>query len=200
LGVIVVGTSNLTKSFLILSRGMIWIVNWFIGHFNPACVTFYSSLLHTHTGVHNHRLHCRYLVAASNVPLPVSSRTDRRSVGHSLKFLLLSESWGFVDEGVFSDERAGLSFTIATDLASAIFLGSESHGTHDHILLSNSRLPQLGGPGPCIYIPQDQGGPVILPGTGFPFRRLLRLVGLQWMYYSTDCKSVGRSNCYRSWL
>jgi hypothetical protein len=30
------------------------------------------------------------------------------------------------------------------------------------------RLPQPGGPDPCIYIPQEQGsgGPVIPPGTG----------------------------------
>jgi hypothetical protein len=41
----------------------------------------------------------------------------------------------------------------------------------------SSRLPQLGGPGPRIYIPQEQGGPVLTPGTGFPFRRLLRLAG-----------------------
>jgi hypothetical protein len=26
-------------------------------------------------------------------------------------------------------------------------------------------------PGPRIYIPQEEGGPVIPPGTGFPFRR-----------------------------
>jgi hypothetical protein len=67
----------------------------------------------------------------------------------------------------------GLSFTIAVVLASAIILGSESRGTHDHILLSHIRLPQPGGPRPLIYIPQDQGGPVIDPGTGFPFRRHL---------------------------
>jgi hypothetical protein len=47
----------------------------------------------------------------------------------------------------------------------------------------NSRLPQPGGPGPWIYIPQEQGDPVIPPpDTGFPFRRLLRLVGLRWKY------------------
>jgi hypothetical protein len=38
------------------------------------------------------------------------------------------------------------------------------------------------GPGSRIYIPLKQGGPVIAPGTGFPLRRLLWLVGLQWMY------------------
>jgi hypothetical protein len=31
------------------------------------------------------------------------------------------------------------------------------------------RLPQPGGPGLRIYIPQEQGGPGIPPGTGFPF-------------------------------
>jgi hypothetical protein len=39
-----------------------------------------------------------------------------------------------------------------------------------------------GGPGLRIYIPQEQGEPVIPPGTGFPFRRLLLLAGLRWRY------------------
>jgi hypothetical protein len=60
--------------------------------------------------------------------------------------------------------------------------GLESHRTHDHILLSHLRLPQPGGPGPRIYIPQEQGSPVIPPGTVFSFRRLLRLAGLRWRY------------------
>jgi hypothetical protein len=41
-------------------------------------------------------------------------------------------------------------------LASAVILGSETLGTHDHILLSQIRV--------------------------FPFRRLLRLAGLRWRY------------------
>jgi hypothetical protein len=68
-------------------------------------------------------------------------------------------------------------------LASAAPLGSESRGTQDHILLNQFlRLPQPGGPGPRIYIPQEQVGPDISPGTGFPIRRLLRLTGLRWRY------------------
>jgi hypothetical protein len=39
--------------------------------------------------------------------------------------------------------------------------------------------PQPGGPGSRIYIPQEQGGPVIPQGTLFPFHRLLRLAGLR---------------------
>jgi hypothetical protein len=34
---------------------------------------------------------------------------------------------------------------------------------------------------PYLY-PQEEGGPVIPPGTGFPFRRLLLLAGLRWRY------------------
>jgi hypothetical protein len=67
--------------------------------------------------------------------------------------------------------------------ARAVPFGSESCGTEDHILLSQFlRLPQPGGPGPRTYTPQEQGGPVITPGTEFPFRRLLRLAGLRWRY------------------
>jgi hypothetical protein len=54
----------------------------------------------------------------------------------------------------------------------------QSHRTQNHILLSRFlRLPQPGRPGTRIYIPQEQGGPVTPPGTGFPSRRLLRLAG-----------------------
>jgi hypothetical protein len=53
-------------------------------------------------------------------------------------------------------------------LARAVVLGSKSRGPHDRILQSHLRLPQLGGPGPCIYIPQEQGGEIIPLGTGFP--------------------------------
>jgi hypothetical protein len=67
-----------------------------------------------------------------------------------------------------------MSFTIAA--------GSCQHSNYQvqvlresrpDINVSDSRLPQLGGPGPCIYITQEQCGPVITPGTGFPFHCLL---------------------------
>jgi hypothetical protein len=59
---------------------------------------------------------------------------------------------------------------------------SESHSTRNHTLLSHLRLPQSGGPGSRIYILQEQGGPVIPPGIGFPLRCLLRLAGVRWRY------------------
>jgi hypothetical protein len=68
--------------------------------------------------------------------------------------------------------------------ARAITLGSKSRKTHYHILPSHLRLLQPGGPGPLIYIPQEQSGPVIPPGKGFHFRRLSRFAGLQWRYYN----------------
>jgi hypothetical protein len=43
-------------------------------------------------------------------------------------------------------------------------------------------LPQPGGPGPRIYIPQEQGDPVIPPGTGFPFVASYDSQGLRWKY------------------
>jgi hypothetical protein len=65
---------------------------------------------------------------------------------------------------------------------SAITHWSESCRTHNYTLLSRLRLPHLGGPGPRIYIPQKQGGPVIPLGTRFPFLHLLQLTGLRWRY------------------
>jgi hypothetical protein len=76
----------------------------------------------------------------------------------------------------------GLSFIIATGLDSAVILGSESRGTHDHIWLAQIRLSQPGEPGPRIYILQEQGVPVIPLDNGFPFRCLIRLTGLRWRY------------------
>jgi hypothetical protein len=46
--------------------------------------------------------------------------------------------------------------------------------------------PRPGGPGPRIHVSQRQGGPVITPGTQFPFRCLLQLAGLRWKL----CKSL----------
>jgi hypothetical protein len=63
-----------------------------------------------------------------------------------------------------------------------------------HFTLSDSRLPKPGEPGPRIYIPQEQGGPFIPPGTGFPFRRLLRLACLRWRYSTRPPHTNSHSN------
>jgi hypothetical protein len=68
-------------------------------------------------------------------------------------------------------------------LASAVILRSRvPRYWWPYFTVSDSRLSLPGGPGPYIYIPQEQGGPVIPPGTRFPFLRLLRLAGLRWRY------------------
>jgi hypothetical protein len=71
---------------------------------------------------------------------------------------------------MLSDERTGLSFTIAAGPRqrshSQIRVPQNSWW---YFTLSDSRLPQPGGPGPRIYLPKEQGGPVIPPGTGFLF-------------------------------
>jgi hypothetical protein len=36
-------------------------------------------------------------------------------------------------------------------------------------VVSPTPKPHSGGPGLCIYIPQRRGGPIIPPGTGYPF-------------------------------
>jgi hypothetical protein len=85
--------------------------------------------------------------------------------------------------GALSDERTSLPFTIAA--------GPRQHShswvrvsrdSWPYFTVSDSRLPQPGGPGPRIYIPQEEGSPVIPPGTEFPFRPLLRLAGIRWRY------------------
>jgi hypothetical protein len=49
-----------------------------------------------------------------------------------------------------------------------------------HFTVSDSRLSQPEGPGTHMCIPQEHGDPVIPPGFGFPFRRLIRLAGIRW--------------------
>jgi hypothetical protein len=48
--------------------------------------------------------------------------------------------------------------------ASVVALGSNFRRRRHHNLLSHVRLLQPGGPDHRIYIPQEQGGPFILPG------------------------------------
>jgi hypothetical protein len=77
--------------------------------------------------------------------------------------------------GAFSDEKVCNSLLLL-GLASTVAMGSESCGTQDHILLPQLlRTPQPGGPGLRIYIPREQGGPVIPPGTGLRGGVLSRL-------------------------
>jgi hypothetical protein len=58
------------------------------------------------------------------------------SGAHDRIVITLSQLLSFFLWGALSDERTGLSVVYAAGFASAAFLGSESLGTCDHILLS----------------------------------------------------------------
>jgi hypothetical protein len=98
-------------------------------------------------------------------------------------FVYCQTDEGFLMWGALSDDRTGLSFTIVA------YPRKRSHSqvqvprdSWPYFAVSDSKLPQPGGPGPLIYISQEQGGPVISPDTGFHFPRLLWLAGLRWRY------------------
>jgi hypothetical protein len=105
-------------------------------------------------------------------------------LGPKTTFLLLSDSCGFVDVRLplrLEDGSVSLQFQLT--LASAVFLGTKSCGTHAYILLSKIRhFPNLEGQVTIFISLRNGGGPVIPPGTGFPFRHPLRLAGIQWKY------------------
>jgi hypothetical protein len=63
--------------------------------------------------------------------------------------------------GALSDDRTDLSFTIAAGPPQSSHSRIQvPRDSLPYFTASDSRLPQPGGPGPRIYIPQE-GGPVI---------------------------------------
>jgi hypothetical protein len=107
---------------------------------------------------------------------PVCLGVKHPSGAQNLIFFYCQTVAGFLMWDTFSVERLICRLQFLLVLASTVILGPE------YFTVSDSRLPKPGGPGPRIYIPLEQGGPVITPGTGFPFRRLLQLAGLRWRY------------------
>jgi hypothetical protein len=105
--------------------------------------------------------------------------TDGQSVSQSVCFGV-EPTMGHVTRYYFLPERCCLKIAVSflwrrplwredgSAVCSAITQWSESRRTRDHTLLSPLRLPQPGGPSSRIYIPQEQGSPVIPRGTGFP--------------------------------
>jgi hypothetical protein len=92
---------------------------------------------------------------------------------------------GLLMWAALSDRRMGLSFTIDAvphqHSHSRILVPWDSG---PYFTVSDLRLPQLRGPGPHIYIPQEQGGHVIPPATWFHFHHLLWHTGLWWRYWN----------------
>jgi hypothetical protein len=83
------------------------------------------------------------------------------------RFLLLSDQCGFVDMGrPLWREDGSIVYNcccLCQRSHSQVWVPRESWPP---FTVSDLRLPQPGGPVPCIYISQEQGGPVIPPGTG----------------------------------
>jgi hypothetical protein len=80
-------------------------------------------------------------------------------------------------------------------ICSVITQWSESLRTRNRILLPHLRLPQPGGPGSRILIPQEQGGLVIPTGTGFPLHRLLRLASYDSQGYDGGIRILPLPGC-----
>jgi hypothetical protein len=117
------------------------------------------------------------------VSRPVCLSVKTPTWGPRQDFYYCQTAVGLLMWDALSDERTGISFIIEAGPR------QRSHSrvrvpldSWPYFTVPEVRLHQPGGPGPRIYIPQEEGGPVIPPGTGFPFRRLLRLAGLLWRY------------------
>jgi hypothetical protein len=121
---------------------------------------------------------------------------DRRPVGQSVlvsgshvelltRFFFLPGSWGFLNvwHPLWREDGSVIYlYKCFWVMPEQSLLGTSPTELNNRISLSHLRLPHDGGPGSCFYIPQDQGGPFIPLGTGFPFCRFLWLAGLWWRY------------------
>jgi hypothetical protein len=117
---------------------------------------------------------------------------DRRSVGQSVmvsrphqwprtRFLLPSDR--FVDVGrPLWRENGSVVYNCCCSSPQQTFSSPSPEGLRTIFYSLGFETSGPGGPGSHFYIPQEQGRPVIPPGTGFPFRRLLRLGGIRWRY------------------
>jgi hypothetical protein len=80
------------------------------------------------------------------------------------------------------------------DLASTVFLRSESCGTHGHILLPQFwESLNMEGKVAVFISPKEQGGPVIPPPPrtlGSLFIVFLRLAGLRWSYSNSPPRGI----------
>jgi hypothetical protein len=139
-----------------------------------------------HNAVSSH-FHCELdykIIIQPTVSRPVCLGIKHRSGVYNQIFITVNR--GFLDVGLSlspPDETTGLPFTITA--------GPRQHNrswvlfpwdSWPYFSVSYSRLPQPGGLVPHFYMPQEQGSPVISPGTGFHFRSLLRVSRLRWRY------------------
>jgi hypothetical protein len=84
--------------------------------------------------------------------------------------------------GDISGKRTSLSFTVATGSRQRSHsFARVPRDSWPYFTVSDSRPPNLEGQVPVFLFPRTVW-PFIPTGTGFPFRRFLRLAGLRWRY------------------
>jgi hypothetical protein len=104
-------------------------------------------------------------------------------LGPKTRVLLLSYNCGFLDVGrPIWREDGSVVYNCFWSSPAQSFSGPNSAGFMTIFYCLRFETPQPGRPSPHIYFTQEQGGPVISPGTGLPFRSLLRLAGPRWRY------------------
>jgi hypothetical protein len=84
-----------------------------------------------------------------------------------IRFVLLSDRCGFVNVGrPLWRENGAVAYNCQWSSPAKSFLSPSPTRLSSYFTVSDSRLLQPVGPGPRVYIPQEQDGPVIPPGTG----------------------------------
>jgi hypothetical protein len=136
-----------------------------------------------------------YYNSYSSWQLSIKSKLcyDRRPVGQSVfvssppicdlktRFLLLSDSCGFVDVGRPLWRKDGsVVHNCCWSSPAHLFLNASPAGLIAIFYCHRFDTPPTWRTrSPYLYPPRKR---VAHPGTGFPFRRLLRLAGLRWRY------------------
>jgi hypothetical protein len=119
-------------------------------------------LTHHHTGMAGPRSRS-HITTVSQSPVSLGVRSPSRTRDQFYIFLEIFfrqlRFCNFVALSLTRGRVCNLLVQLLLGIARAVTLRSKSRRTHDYILLSYLRLPQPGGPGSRIYIPQEQGGP-----------------------------------------
>jgi hypothetical protein len=120
-------------------------------------------------------------------------------LGSMTRFLLLSTVAGLYMWGALSDGRTGLSFTIASVPRQPVILGSESLGSHNHILFSQVlKSLNLDGQVLVFLSPMTPRHPGLLFVASYNYQGYggvigTRLQGRRSKLFTTDGQSVSIS-------
>jgi hypothetical protein len=126
-----------------------------------------------------------------------SGLVSRTHLGQKTRFLLLSDiCWFFYIRRPLWREDGSVVYNCYWSSPAQSFSGSSSAGFMIiFYCLRFETFPTWRARSPYLY-PEEQGGPVIPPDTGFPFRRLLRLEVVRWRYSNPSPR--GESSNWKS--